>query len=139
MNARFECGVTASLLSSGASLTTASNCAAVIGAVGSLLAHSTAARMIFLAPVLCWPAGCYFSVRVAIDASLFRELALADQDSGAALDELLRSRGLARERPNRTIGDRSQGAVKLWKRLIAITGLQIVASLAATIVEVWTR
>jgi hypothetical protein len=139
MNPRFECGVTASLLSSGASLAIASHCAAVIGAAGILIAHSAAARLVFVAPVLCWPAACYFSVRVAIDASLFKELALADQDSGPALDELLRRRGLAREKPKRTIAGRSQGAVKLWKWLIAITAIQIATSLAAAILETWAR
>jgi hypothetical protein len=88
---------------------------------------------------LFWPAACYFGVRVAIDASLFRELALAGEDNGPALDELLRRRGLARGTPDRTISDRSHGAVKLWKRLIAITAIQVVTSVAAVIFEVWTR
>jgi hypothetical protein len=114
-------------------------CAAVIGAAGILLAHSAAARVILVAPVLFWPAACYFSLRVAIDASLFRELTLADQDNGPALDELLRRRGLARGRPGRSLSDRSQGAVKLWKRLTAITGIQAATSVAAIIVEVWAR
>lgn len=139
MNLRFECGVIASLLTSGASLTTAGNCSAVIGAVGVLLGHSATAHAIFVVPVLFWPVACYFSVRVSIDASLFRELALADQDKGAALDELFRRRGFARERSEQTITDRSQGAMKLWKRLIAITGIQVAASVAAMIVEVLAR
>ena len=139
MNPRFECGATASLLSSGTSLTTASNCAAVVGAVGILLAHSVTARAILLATVLFWPVACYFSLRVAIDASLFRELALGDQDNGPALDELLRLQGLASGRPDRTISHRCQGAVKLWKRLIAITGIQVATAVAAIVVEVWAR
>jgi len=64
---------------------------------------------------------------------------VADHDSGPALDELLRRRGLAREKPERTISDRSGGAVKLWKRLIAIAGIQMAAALAATIIEAWAR
>ena len=139
MNPRFECGVTASLLTSGARLSTAANCAAVIGAVGTLVGHSATAHVIFVVPVLFWPVAGYFGVRVSIDASLFRELALTDQDNGPALDELLRRRGLARERSERTITDRSQGAIKLWKRLIAITGIQVAVSVAAVIVEVLTR
>jgi hypothetical protein len=139
MNSRFECGATASLLSSGTSLTTASNCAAMVGAAGILLAHSSTARAILVAPVLFWPLACYFSLRVAIDASLFRELALADQDNATALDELLQQRGLARGRPGWTISDCSRGAVKLWKRLIAITGIQVATSVAAVIVAVWAR
>jgi hypothetical protein len=46
---------------------------------------------------------------------------------------------LAREKPERTISDRSGGAVKLWKRLIAIAGIQMAAALAATIIEAWAR
>jgi hypothetical protein len=152
-NDQFECGVTASLLGSGATLANAGNCAAIIGVAGILLGHS-AARPIFAVPVLLWPAGCYFSLRVAIDASLFHQLALAGDDAGPQLDRLLQSRGLARPKPNRTMpertmpertmpertmDDRSQGALKLWKRLMAITGIQIAASLAAAIAEVWAR
>jgi hypothetical protein len=143
MNRQFECGATASLLGSGAGLAIATNCAAVIGAAGILLAHSVTARAILLVPVMLWPLACYFSVRVAIDASLFKELALADKDSGPPreemLDEILQQRGLAQGAPGRSISDRSQGAIRLWKRLIAITGIQVAASVAALIVEAWTR
>jgi hypothetical protein len=139
MSSKFECGVTGSLLDSGVVLTKASQCAAVIGVAGTLLAHSGAARLIFAVPTLCWPVACYFGVRVAIDASLFRELAMENDDGGPVLDKLMHERGLAREKPTRTIGERSAGAVKLWKRLIAITGIQIAASLAAAITEIWAR
>jgi hypothetical protein len=139
VNPRFECAATASLLDSGASLAAASHCAAVIGAAGILLAHSAAARVILIVPVLFWPAACYFSFRVAIDASLFRELAMDDQDNGPALDDLLRRRGLARGRPGRTLSDRSDGAVKLWRRLTAITAIQVATAVAAILVEVWAR
>ncbi|MBV8904830.1 MAG: hypothetical protein JOZ22_14450, partial [Acidobacteriia bacterium] len=125
MSGKFECGLTASLLDSGVVLTKASHCAAVIGVAGTLLAHSGSARLIFAVPTFCWPVACYFSVRVAIDASLFRELALENDDGAPVLDKLMHRRGLAREKPLRTIDDRSAGAVKLWKRLIAITGIQI--------------
>lgn len=139
MNRKFECGVTAGLLGSGATLAIASHCAAVIGAAGTLLAHSTVARLMFVVPILGWPAACYLSVRVAIDSSLFRELALDDGNSEALLDELLHRRGLGKQKPERTIGDRSERALKLWKRLIAITGIQIAASLAAVFTELWVR
>ncbi len=139
MNHKLECGVTASLLDSGARLANASNCAAVIGGAGVLLAHSLAARLMFVVPVLSWPAACYFSVRVAIDGSLFKELALSGEDSGPALDELLGGLGFLREKRERTIGDRSRGAVKLWNRLIAIAGMQIATLVAATIVDAWAR
>ncbi len=139
MNPTFESGVTASLLNSGTSLTTASNCSAVIGAAGVLLGHSATAHAIFVVPVLFWPLACYFSIRVSIDASLFRELAAAGQDNGPALDELLRRLGLARKRSDRTVSDRSQGAMKLWRRLIAITGIQVATSVTAIVIEVLGR
>jgi hypothetical protein len=139
MNPRFECGVTASFLSSGTSLAIASHCAALIGAVGVLLAHTIAARAVFVAPVLCWPGACYFALRVSIDASLFKELALVPDEGGPALDELLRRHGFAGAPLDRTITERSAGALKLWKRLIAVTAIQIVASLAAIMIEAFVR
>jgi hypothetical protein len=139
MKPAFECGVTASFLRSGRALANASNCAAVVAAVGILLAHATTARLIFIAPLFCWPFACYFSVRVAIDRSLFTEMTLAPDDSGPALDEFLRGRGLLRNQPKRTIADRSRGALKLWNRLIAITAIQIASLLAGMIVEALAR
>jgi hypothetical protein len=148
------CGATASLLGSGAALANAGNCAAAIGVVGILVAQATPVRAIFAIPVVCWPAGCYFNLRVAIDASLFQELALAGSDAGPQLDELLRQRGLARAKsqrtmgertmpertmPERTMDDRSDGAVRLWKRSIAIAAIQIAAVTAAAIAAVWVR
>jgi hypothetical protein len=139
MNPRFECGVTASFLSSGASLVIASHCAALIGAAGVLLAHTIAARAVFVAPILCWPAACYFGLRVSVDASLFKELAMVPDEGGPALDELLRRHGFAAAPRERTIAERSAGALTLWKRLIGVTAIQIVASLAAIMIEVWAR
>jgi hypothetical protein len=48
-------------------------------------------------------------------------------------------RGLLREKRERTIGDRSRGAVHLWKRFIAITAIQVATALAATIMEACAR
>jgi hypothetical protein len=116
MKPDFECGVTASFLSSGQLLCNASNCAAIIAAAGMFLTH---ARLWFAGSILCWPVACYLGIRVAIDASLFRELAVAPLDRGSELDEALRVP------PGRTISERSRGALRLWKGLIAAVVVQL--------------
>jgi hypothetical protein len=137
MNPSFECAVTASFLRSGRVLSNASNCAALIAAAGTLLTHTLAARLSFAASFLCWPLACYFSLRVAIDASLFRDLGGAAADGGAALDDLLRTWGLARGKGGRTIAERGRGALKLWHRLIASVAAQLAAMVAGILIQAW--
>jgi hypothetical protein len=139
MNSKLECSVTSGVLSSGTVISATANCAAVIGVAGILLAHSQIARILFLAPVLLWPAAYYFSIRVRIDASLFKQGVLDGDDSGPMLDAVLRARGFTRPDTAPSLADRHRGAIRLWKRLIAITTIQVVAAVAAAIVEVWTR
>jgi hypothetical protein len=139
MKPEFECAVAAGFLCSGRVLSNSSNCAAAIAAVGALLAHPVAERMVFAASILCWPVACYFGVRVAIDASLFRELAREAADGGQALDELLRTWGLSSVKPERTIGERSRGALRLWVRLIVVVAVQVAALAAAIMIHVWVR
>ena len=139
MKPESECVVTASLLRSDRVLANASNCAAVMAALGLLLSHSEAARLLFAASILCWPVAVYLGVRVAIDASLFRDLAGELADGGQALDKLLRDRGLLRARPERTLAERSRGAIKIWKRMIAIVAVQLAVVVAAIVIQVLTR
>jgi hypothetical protein len=82
----------------------------VIAAVGALLAQPVAERLVFAASILCWPVACYFGLRVAVDASLFRELSREAADGGQAIDELLRTWGLAGKKPERTIAARAAAA-----------------------------
>jgi hypothetical protein len=136
MKPEFECLVTASFLRSGRVLCNAGNCGAVIAGIGILLTHGVAGRLLFAASILCWPIACYFGVRVSIDVSLFRELARGPADGGQALDEVLRSRGLLRARAERTLAERSRGALRLWFRLIVIVAIQLTILAAAMIIQV---
>ncbi len=139
MKPEFECAVAAGFLRSGRFLSSFSNCAALMAAAGALLAHPAAERLVFAASILCWPVACYFGVRVAIDASLVRELAREAGDGGQALDELLRTWGLSSVKPERTIAERSRGALRLWVRLIVVVAVQVAALAAAIMIHVWVK
>jgi len=139
MKPESECVVTASLLRSGRVLANASNCAAVMAAVGLLLSHPEAARLLFAASIVCWPMAVYLGVRVAIDASIFRDLSGELADGGQALDRLLRDRGLRRARPELTLAERSRGAIKIWKRMIVIVAVQLAIVAAAVVIQASAR
>jgi hypothetical protein len=139
MKPEFECAAAASFLDSGRLLSNVSNCAAVIAALGALLARRNVERLVFAGSMLFWPVVCYFALRVAIDASLFRAMGPAPADSGRALDELLHAWGLGNKKPARSIAERSHGALGLWKRTIVTAALQLVALAAALVMHVWVR
>ena len=135
VKSELECEVTAGLLDSGRTIANVSHCAALIGAGGVLLSQSMIARLMFLAAVVCWPVACYFSFRVAIDASLFRGLDLEQESVGAALDQALLTCGLLNSVRERTFADRRGGALRLWKRLIAFTAVQVAAVVAGALIQ----
>jgi hypothetical protein len=135
MKPEVECVVTASFLRSGRVLCNASNFAAAIAGVGVLQSHRAAARGLFAASMACWPIVCYLGVRVAIDASLLRELAGSPVDGGRALDELLRARGLLRTGAERTLADRNRGAFRLWTRLTVAVAIQLALLAAAMVIQ----
>jgi hypothetical protein len=105
-------------------LANASHCAAVIAGIGTIWAHS-AARLAFASSILCWPVGCYLGVRVAIDRAFFRELAGGPADGCRKLDDLLRGWRFLRTGKERTIPERSNGALKLWKLQAAMIAVQM--------------
>jgi hypothetical protein len=125
MKPEFECRVTAAFLDSGKVLCGASHCAALMAAGGLLLSHLLRERVLFAASMACWPVACFLALRVAIDAALFRELAGEASSGWRSFDELLRKWGLLRGSAERTVAERSRGAMKLWKRLIVIVVLQV--------------
>ena len=130
-----ECRLADAFLRSGRMPSGASHCAAVIAAGGVLLAHAFTARVLFAASLLCWPVACYCGLRVAIDAALFREMS-SDPEAGAeAVDELLRSWGMANAKPGRSIAERSRGAIRLWKQLTAAVAVQLLSLTAAMVVQ----
>jgi hypothetical protein len=137
MKPDFECAIAASFLSSGRVLANIANCAALIAAAGSLLAHTLSARLLFATSLLCWPVACYFGLRVSIDARLFRELARAPDEGGQSLDDLLRAWGLGNAKSGRSLADRSRGALRLWKRLIAAVAVQLLVLSAGVLIQGW--
>jgi len=137
MKGEWECRIAAIILGSGRVLAGFSNCAALIAGAGLLLGN--VGRPEFAVSLAWWPVACYFAVRVAVDERLFRELSEAPEEGGKALDEILRITGLAAPPAGRPVGERSRGAIRLWKRLIVAVALQGVSLAAALAVQVWGK
>lgn len=135
MKPELECGLTASFLGSGRILSNVSNCAALIAGAGIFLAHQAGERLLYAVSILCWLIASYLGVRVAIDASLFRELAENPVEGGDTIDEFLRTRGLLRVKPARPLTERSHSALRLWTRMIVIVAVQLAISMAALIMQ----
>ena len=110
---KLDCAATAGVLDSGKMLAYASQAAAVAAALGSgVLPY---ARYVFGLSLWCWAVSCWFPVRVAIDASLFRAMAEEPAAGMRRLDELLNAWGFAPESAGRGFEERCGGAVRLWK------------------------
>jgi len=132
-----ECALAAAFLQSGRVASNAANISALIGAAGALVSHVPAARWLFAASLVAWAAGCYFGLRVAADAALFRALGPEPGERADILDEALRAWGLGNGKPGRTIAERSRGAIRLWRSLIAAVALQLAALSAGIIIQTW--
>ncbi len=116
MNAELDSRVTASFLESGQLLANASHAAAVVAGFGAVAAHSAVAGFLFSSSMLCWLCECWFAVRVAIDASLFRRLAGEPEDGWRRLDDWMSACGFLRASEGRSTAKRASGAVALWRR-----------------------
>jgi hypothetical protein len=132
----FECGATASLLDSGRTLASTSHVAAVIAGVVVFLAHSTVVQVVCAVSMMCWPVGCYFAVRVAIDASLFRQLAGDPSERCRDLGEWLHRLGWRHRKTECTLTDRTRGALALWRWQAALLAVQLMALAAALLLRV---
>ena len=128
MDGDFDCKVTASFLDSGRVLANAAHAGAILAGLGCFISLAIAARAFFLISILFWFAGCWFAVRVAIDASLFR--ALTGSEDLQKLDALLSRWRLVKQPKDRGIEDRSRGALRLWRRQATVLTLQLSALLA---------
>ena len=76
-----------------------------------------------------WLVECWFAVRVAIDASLFRHLAGETEDRWRRLDELVAGWDLRRTAEARSTADRSRGAMTLWRMQAFALTIQLVMPL----------
>jgi hypothetical protein len=126
MRPGLECGVTASFLESGKALAAASHTGALVAGVAILIVHSLVPRVVFASSLLCWVAGCWFGLRVAIDASLFRALAAEAEDAWPRFDALLVEWGLRRTTRERSVAERIRGALALWRKQGMLLALQLV-------------
>ena len=119
MDANFQCRATARLLRTGQMLSLAGHVGAVIAGfrIGSGLSTSA---------LICWLAMIYFSIRVQLDAELLDLLAEDPQQ----LDTFLAEAGLKKRADSRSIEDRCQGAVKLWKCLVLALILELALLMA---------
>lgn len=129
--------VTASFLRAGRVVSNASNCAALIVGAGLLLGRPGAGRLFFAASAVLWLVAVYLGLRVAIDAGLFRDLAETPEDGGRALDEWLSSRGLGQPARERSMEERSRGALRLWIRLLVVVAVQMAALVVGLVLNAW--
>jgi len=133
----FDARLTASFLRAGRVVTNASHCAAVIAGAGLLLGRPGASRAFFAASAVFSLAAVYLGLRVAIDEGLFRDLAEAPEEGGRALDEWLRSRGLGQPARERSLEERSRGALRLWIQLLVVAAVQMAALAAGLWFNAW--
>lgn len=113
--------VTAAFLDSGRVIANAANAAGVVAGIGCFIVGPGYRRGILACSILLWFIECYYAVRVAIDASLFRVLASDPEGAAHAIDNLVQRRG------ERSLKDRTHGALALWRRQIAFLILQLAA------------
>lgn len=136
MNTGFDEHITSIFLESGQTLTLISHTAALLAGIGSATAHSTVPRAMFGGSLVWWLVECWFAVRVAIDAWLFRHLAGEPEDRWRRLDELLSGWGLRKTAQDRSAADRRRGAMALWRMQAVTLTIQLVMLIAAVLLQV---
>ena len=118
-----ECIATASLLRSGSTLVLTAHVGA---ALAGFHIHSQSHGIWFcFASLLCWCAVVYLAVRIKIDAGFFVLLAADPDHAPEELDHFLDKAGLRKVTKSRTIDERCQGAIGLWRKMVAVLVLQL--------------
>ena len=67
----------------------------------------------------------YLAVRIKIDAGFFELLAADPDHAEEQLDHFLDKAGLRKVSKPRTMDERSQGALSLWRKMVAMVVLQL--------------
>jgi len=124
VRAGFDCQVAAGFLESGRTLAHVANAAALIAGVGCWWSQGYG-RMLLVCSLAAWLVQTWFAVRVAIDRSLFQTLSQHPADGADWLDELLVEWKLVKSTPNRSMADRVQGALGLWRSQSAALAFQL--------------
>jgi hypothetical protein len=137
MSADFRCGLTASFLDSGRILANAANAAAIVAGIGCAVASPPWSRLVLAGSLLFWFVECWFAMRAAIDSSLFRVMAADPEEAARQLDAMLGAApfGAATVR-ERSLADRTRGALALWRKQIFALGVQFAALSAGIILRI---
>ena len=110
---------TAALLRAGFRVSMAGHVGVVLAALGT----PGPARLVALA---AWGYLVYLQVRVSLDAELFT--VLANGATPVDLDGFLVRSGLVKQARERTDEDRCRGALRLWRWLMAVLVVELVAA-----------
>ena len=136
MNDRFNSRLTASFLESGSVSGMTGCAAAVVAGFGGVMAHSAVIRLTFSTSLLVWLVECWFTVRVLIDASLFRCLAIEHEDAWQRVDELRPGRGFLHLSEGRSAADRQRAAMALWRKQLIALAMRLAILTAAIVLEI---
>ena len=140
-NTEFDCNVVASLLDSATLLANAGNTGALIAGIGCLFGDQAKPYVLVLGiSLLLWGAQTWFAVRTNICASLFRDLAENPDAGRARMDDLLVGWGLIPQstRRERTVADRSLGALWFLKSQRILLRIQLVTVAAGLLLKYLT-
>jgi hypothetical protein len=138
LRAKFDCEVTAGFLESGRVLCQVANAAAIISGINGAGFNGAAincAGVLTVVSLAAWMIGIWYSVRVAIDRSLFRTLAANPEARADWLDSLLLEWKLVKVAGSRSIAERSRGALQLWRMQAAALIVQLATLAAAEILR----
>lgn len=130
MSHSMSSNITAGFLDSGRVLANVANTAAVIAGVGCVIMSPGYSRLALAASIALWFVESYYAVRVAIDSSLFRLLATDPEGTSRHLDNFLRTT------KERSLEDRTRGALALWRRQIVYFTVQLATLLAGIMLRV---
>jgi hypothetical protein len=115
---------TACLLRAGIRASFAGHVGAILAGLGILHQGMEAA---YLTALAAWGYLVYLQIRVSLDAELFEWL--ANGATTAELDGFLVKSGLIRVGRERTADDRCKGALGLWRQLMAVMAVELIAVL----------
>jgi hypothetical protein len=134
----FDCEATAAFLSSGRTVSNAANAVAVIAGVGCWWSIRGPVSILLGLSLAAFVVQTWFAVRVAIDRSLFQALANGE-DRAKRMDVLLVDWKLVKTvMADRSMGDRSRGALALWRKQSTALAIQLLALGGAIILHTVT-
>jgi len=123
VSASFDCQATAAVLHTSGSLALAAHVATAVN-----LLSTGSATWLKCGAALVWCAIVYLTIRVKLDARLFELLAAHPPDE---LDNWLQAARLRTNTQPRTIPERRNGALKLWRTLVIAVVIAIALMLLA--------